>query len=62
MGRYSAEDTAVGGIALEIKGKWKCGLGLGHETCVNARNAHIQISRPRMRQWAGRIVSSLDSL
>ena len=46
----------------KLRDKWACKKELpGHTSCVDARGEHIQLTVPRLEDWAKQIVS-LSSL
>jgi len=57
--QFDPEKRATAKIVTELRGEWSCRKNLpGHETCVDARGEHVQLTVPRLEDWAHQIVCS----
>ena len=56
--QFDKEKRNLAGIVMKLKNKWPCKKELsGHDSCIDARGEHIQLTMPRLRDWAKCIVS-----
>lgn len=55
--QFGSEKRAIAKIVMELRGEWSCRKNLpSHETCIDARGEHVQLTVPRLEDWARQIV------
>ena len=66
--QFGTEKRIIAGIVAKLKTRWSCKKELpNHSSCVDARGEHIQLTVPRLEDWAKIIVCfsplfSLDTI
>lgn len=58
--QFGTEKRMIAGIVTKLKAQWPCKKeSPGHHSCVDARGEHIQLTVPRLEDWAKIIVCLL---
>jgi hypothetical protein len=55
--QFVPEKRAIAKTVMELRGHWPCKKEIaGHGACIDARGEHIQLTIPRLEDWARCVV------